>query len=88
MIVQQGQVDLDGRALAFRAGDDRVQHGADFDFGLLAGDDGAVDEEGDVGADDLGHDEAQRPAAGAYGAADADGAAVVVLVLAVEVPQA
>ena len=88
VIVEQRQMNLDGGAVAFGAGDNRVQHGADLDLGFLAGDDGAVDEEGQVGADDLGDIQPQRPIARADGAPHADGAAVIGFVLAVEVPQA
>jgi len=81
-------VDLDGGTLAARSGHDRVQHGADFDLGLLAGVDGAVDEEGEVGANDLGDIELERLAVAADGAAGADGARRRCLIGLVEGPQA
>ena len=87
-LVQQRQVNLDGGALSGRARYDRMQHGADFDLGVLADIDGAIDEERDVGADDLGDIHFQRFAVCAHGAAHADRASRIFIVLAIEVPQA
>ena len=88
VVVEQGQVDLDGGALALRAGDHGVQGRANLDPRLLTGNDRAVDKEGDVRPDNFRHVETQCAAARANRAAHADGAPVMGFVLAVEVPEA
>ncbi len=87
-IVQQRQVDLDGGALAGRSRHDRVKHGANLDLGVLADIDRAIDQKGDVSADDLGDIQLQRPAVGATGAAHTNGVGRLLFVVAVEGPKA
>jgi hypothetical protein len=87
MRVEQGKVNLDSRTLARRPGNNRVQHGADFDLGLLAGVDCAVDEEGHIRPDDLGDVQPQRLSIGADGLAGADHARAAAFIVLVQLPE-